>query len=98
MQLHEKHKDQGLVVATLNMEGETMLDQANSVARKLKLTTTNWCLEGGMGDESLAWLDRPDGLLPAVNLYDRSGALRYKFEGMIEHAEVEQRVHELLAE
>ena len=98
MQLHEKHKDQGLVVATLNMEGESILEQASSVVRRLKLPTTNWCLKEGMSDESLAWLDRPDGLLPAINLYDRSGKLRYKFEAEIDHEELEQRLQELLAE
>ena len=97
MQLHEELSDQGLKVITLNMEGKEIVPQAESVAKKLKLQLTNLCVDEGMSDEVLDFLDRPDGLLPAVNVYDYRGRLLHKLEGEFTHEDLKQAVDSALA-
>ena len=97
MQLHEKLKAQGLEVIALNMEGAEKLESANAILQRLSVAVTNFCLAEGMSDEGLAAV-QANGLLPELNLYDRKGRMRFHFEGLIDHEEVERRVGELLNE
>ena len=79
------------------MEGPEQLDAATATLRRLNIDLNNICLAEAMSDEALAAV-QANGLLPEVNLYDRTGKLRYHFEATIDHEEVEQKVAELLAE
>ena len=96
MQLYQQLKDQGLVVITLNMEGEEVFDKAAKILKDKNIAAVNLCLSGGSSDEGLAVLES-DGLLPAVNLYDRNGTLRHQTTGLDEE-ELDRVVRELLNE
>ena len=96
MQLHQLHKDHGLEVITLNMEGAEKASEAAEILKKMNVAVTNWCLIGGASEEGLATV-QGDGVLPAVNLYDREGRLRHQLTGLDE-VELDRVVEELLRE
>ena len=98
MQLHEKHKAQGFEAITMNMEGADKLDVAKATLERLKIPLTSFCLAEGMDDEAALAAVQANGVLSEVNLYDRQGKVRYHFEGLIDHEEVEKHVVELLQE
>lgn len=98
MQLHQKYRDQGMDVITLNMEGEEALEMSQKLMKQLDIKATNLCLVESMSDEGIAATKLEEGVLPALNLYDRSGELRYQAEGVVDDDEVERALMELLSE
>ena len=98
VQLHQKYQDKGLTVITLNMEGEG--DDGRSgeaLLRQHQIGLVNLLLREGMMESAEEAVDSP-GVLPAVNIYDRQGQLRHQLTGLIDSAEVERFVLELLDE
>jgi len=104
VELHGKHKDDGLAVVTLSLdfpEDEAIVRKflANQQARFANLLSKH-----GNGTEATEAFDY-DGAVPLYKLYDRAGTLRYQFGDTPETLEkgeplenLDRRVKELLAE
>lgn len=95
VQLHEKYRDKGLEVITVNIEGEEGMPAALDRLKKLSITTTNWCVAEAMSDEVKATLEVE--VLPAMNVYDRDGRLWESFVGDVDHEQLEGMIEQLLA-
>lgn len=95
VQLHEKFQDKGLEVITVSVDGEDEMPKALDRLRKLKMTTTNWCLAEAMDEEVMEALEFDS--LPALNVYDRDGRLWDQFMGYVDHEKLEGMVEQLLA-
>lgn len=96
VQLHEKYAYQDLDVISVNLEGEEGLSAAKTALQEAHVNLTNWCIAEAMDDEVLQVLQME--AIPALNVYDRTGALRKTFLGEVESAELEDLVQTLLAE
>ena len=96
VQLHEKYRDQGLEVITVNLEGEEGMPAALDRLNKLSITTTNWCVAEAMTKEVKETL-QVEALPAVVNVYDRSGRLWESFVGGADHDTLERMIEQLLA-
>ncbi len=96
MQLHQKYFDRGFEVVTLNMEGADEFPAVEEVIRKLNLEMPHLALAEGLSDEGVAAVQLPNGLLPAINIYDRGGELSVQWEGDVTDDELRQRIESLL--
>ncbi len=79
------------------MDGEEKVAEADELLRTRNINLTNLVLREAMAQSALEAVDS-EGVLPAVNLYDRKGQLRHQLTGMIESTELEGLVQALLDE
>ena len=95
VELHKKHKGDGLVVVSVAFDLLEDKDQALDFLKKQGATFDNLIskYDGGGSDANDAFGIGP---LPHLRLYDRQGKLRYKWEGKA--TDLDAKVKELLAE
>ena len=79
------------------MEGEEKLSEADELLQTQNINLTNLVLREAMAQPALEAVDS-NGVLPAVNLYDRQGQLRHQLSGVIDRAELDGLVQALLEE
>ena len=95
VQLHEKYREKGLEVITVNVDGVAEMPTALATLEKLSITTTNWCIAEGMDDAVTEALEFE--VLPALNVYDKAGRRWESFAGRVDHAILEEMIESLLA-
>jgi len=95
VELHKKHKGDGLVVVSVAFDLLEDKERALDFLKKQGATFDNLIskYDGGGSDANDAFGIGP---LPHLRLYDRQGKLRYKWEGKA--ADLDAKVKELLAE
>ena len=95
VELHKKHKGDGLVVVSVAFDLLEDKERALDFLKKQGATFDNLIskYDGGGSDANDAFGIGP---LPHLRLYDRQGKLRYKWEGKA--ADLDAKVKELLTE
>jgi thiol-disulfide isomerase/thioredoxin len=95
VELHKKHKGDGLVVVSVAFDLLEDKDRALDFLKKQGATFDNLIskYDGGGSDANDAFGIGP---LPHLRLYDRKGKLRYKWEGKA--TDLDAKVKELLVE
>ena len=98
LELQRKYGDRGLVVATVAMEDGENQSAAESLLGKAGGAGTHFLSSLGTDPQGAQAFGIERGTIPAIKVFDRSGQLDRTFgDGdLIPHAEVEQRVAELL--
>ena len=91
-----QHADRGLRVVTVSLDSEEKIQQAASFAADHRGPAEHFVSQYGTGSRSFDEFEIDAGMIPYFKLYDRSGTLRYTFEGA--KPEIDQRIEELLQE
>lgn len=105
VELSCKYSDDGLAVVSINLDDPEGRDAARKFLESQNAPFDHLASSQGSSDKSFEGFEIEGGALPHFKLYDRKGVLRHTFsssdplaERQFTHADIEQRVQELLAE
>ena len=96
VELAHQHADQGLRVITVSLDNKDQRPQAANFTADHIGPAEHFVSQHGTGTRSFNEFEIDAGMIPYFKLYDRSGRLRYTFEGA--SSEIDQRIEELLQE
>ena len=104
VELHKKYGDQALAVVSMSIDEPEMESQVLAFLEKHGAAFDNLLSKFGSGEQTFEAYDIEGGAVPYFKLYDRKGELRHTFFSdpaaakPFTHADIEQRIQELLAE
>jgi thiol-disulfide isomerase/thioredoxin len=101
VELHERHKERGLVVISVNFDSQTEEQRVLDFLVSQKATFQNLISKYDVGPKSFEAFEIEGGNVPYFKLYDRSGKLHTTLghtQESIEPADIDEAVERLLDE